>query len=66
MQVQDSQADQVLGVGHKVGCMIEVCDIKIPSQVVSASTIATFSHDLLHSHLGLVSLSCLQLLASKV
>ena len=55
---------QVLGTSHKVGCMFEVHNWKIPSQVVSvAATTATPSPDLWHACLGHPSLSCLQLLA---
>ena len=65
VDVQDPWTGQVLGTGRKVGCMFEVHDLKIPSQVVSAAaTIATSSPDLWHARLGHPSLSRLQLLAS--
>ena len=49
---------QVLGTGRKVGCMFEVHDLKIPSQVVYATTITTTSLlDLCHTRLGHPSLS---------
>ena len=65
MDVQDPQTGQVLGTGCKVGCMFEVHDLKIPSQVVFAAvTITTSSPDLWHARLGHPSLSRLQLLAS--
>ena len=56
----------MLRTSRKVGRMFEVHDLKIPSQVVSATaTTATPSLDLWHAHLGHPSLSCLQLLASQ-
>ena len=56
----------MLGTGCKVGRMFEVHDLKIPSQVVSATTTtATPSLDLCHAHLGHPSLSRLQFLASQ-
>ena len=56
----------MLRTSRKVGRMFEVHDLKIPSQVVSATaTTATPSLDLWHTHLGHPSLSCLQLLASQ-
>ena len=66
MDVQDPRTGQVLGTGRKVGRMFEVHDLKIPSQIVSATaTTATPSSSLWHAHLGHPSLSCLQLLASQ-
>ena len=66
VDVQDPQAGQVLGTGRKVGCMFEVHNLKIPSQVISATTtIATLLPDLWHACLGHTSLSHLQLLASQ-
>ena len=57
---------QVLGTGRKVGCMLEVHDLKILSQVVSAAVVTTtLSPDLWHARLGHTSLSRLQLLASQ-
>ena len=65
VDVQDPRTGQVLGIGRKVGCMFEVHDLKIPSQVVSAAaTTTTSSPDLWHAYLGHSSLSLLQLLAS--
>ena len=56
---------QVLGTGRKVGCMFDVHDLKIHSQVVSAADATTTpSPDLWHACLGYTSLSHLQLLAS--
>ena len=47
VDVQDPRTGQVLGIGHKVGHMFEVHDLKIPSQVISAAaTTATSSPDL--------------------
>ena len=58
MDVQDPWAGQVLGTSRKVGRMFEIHDLKILSQVVSATvTIATPSPDLWHAHLGHPSLS---------
>ena len=66
MDVQDPRTGQVLGIGHKVGHMFEVHDLKIPSQVVfAAATIVTPSPDLWHARFGHPSLSYLQLLASQ-
>ena len=66
VDVQDPQTGQVLGTGCKVGRMFEVYDLKIPSQVVSATaTTATPLLDLWHARLGHPSLSRLQLLASQ-
>ena len=54
----------MLETGRKVGCMFEVHDLKIPSQVVLATaTTTTPSPDLYHARIGHPSLSCLQLLA---
>ena len=65
MDVQDPRTGQVLGIGRKVGRMFEVRDLKIPSQVVSATaTTGTSSPDLWHARLGHPSLSRLQLLVS--
>ena len=66
VDLQDPQMGQVLGTGRKVGCMFEIHDLKIPSQVVFVvATTATPSPDLWHVCLGHPSLSCLQLLASQ-
>ena len=66
VDVQDPRMGQVLGIGHKVGRMFEVHDLKIPSQVVStATTTTTLSLDLWHACLDHTSLSCLQLLAPQ-
>ena len=56
----------MLRTGRKVGRMFEVDDLKIPSQVVSATpTTATSSPNLWHALLGHPSLSRLQLLVSQ-
>ena len=66
VDVQDPRTGQVLGTGRKVGRMFEVHDLKIPSQVISATTTtATSSPDLWHARLSHPSLSRLQLLASQ-
>ena len=58
VDVQDPWMSQVLGTSRKVGCMFEVHDLKIPSQVVSATaTTGTSSPDLWHARLGHPSLS---------
>ena len=58
VDVQDPRTGQVLGISRKVGRMFEIHDLKILSQVVSATvTIATPSPDLWHAHLGHPSLS---------
>ena len=58
VDVLDPWTSQVLGTGHKVGRMFKVHDLKILSQVVSATvTIATPSLNLWHAHLGHPSLS---------
>ena len=60
VDVQDPQTGQVLGIGHKIGRMFEVHDLKIPSQVVStAATTTTSLPDLWHARLGHPSLACL-------
>ncbi|XP_065630875.1 uncharacterized protein LOC136068103 [Quercus suber] len=66
VDVQDPWMGQVLVTSLKIGCMFEVHDLKIPSQLVSAATTTvTPSPDLWHARLGHPSLSCLQLLASQ-
>ena len=66
MDVQDPRTGQVLGTSHKVGCMFEVHNLKIPLHVVSAAiTTATLLLDLWHACLGHTLLSCLQFLASQ-
>ena len=56
----------MLGTSCKVGCIFEVHDLKIHSQVVSVAAItATPLPDLWHAHLGHPSLSRLQLFASQ-
>ena len=58
VDVQDPWMGQVLGTGRKVGCMLEVHDLKILSQVVSAAVVTTtLSPDLWHARLGHTSLS---------
>ena len=58
VDVQDPWMGQVLGTGCKVGCMLEVHNLKILSQVVSAAVVTTtLSPDLWHARLGHTSLS---------
>ena len=46
VDVQDPWTSQVLGTGCKVGHMLEIHNLKIPSQVIStAATIATLLPD---------------------
>ena len=57
VDVQDLRIGQVLGKGRKVGCMFEVHDLKIPSQVVFTVAITTIhSPNLWHARLGHPSL----------
>ena len=66
VHLQDPRTGQVLGTSRKVGSIFKVLDLKISSQVVSATTTtATPSPDLWHARLGHPSLSHLQLLASQ-
>ena len=66
VDVQDPRTSQVLGTSRKVGCVFEVHNLKIHSQVVSvATTTTTFSPNLWYARLGHTSLSCLQWLTSQ-
>uniref|UniRef100_A0A2N9F074 Reverse transcriptase Ty1/copia-type domain-containing protein n=1 Tax=Fagus sylvatica TaxID=28930 RepID=A0A2N9F074_FAGSY len=67
VDVQDPLTGKLLGTGRKIGCLFELCNLQIPSHMVSSSVAAptTLSPDLWHSRLGHVSLSRLQLLASQ-
>ena len=57
VDVQDLRIGQVLRKGRKVGCMFEVHDLKIPSQVVFTVAITTIhSPNLWHARLGHPSL----------
>uniref|UniRef100_A0A2N9EL77 Reverse transcriptase Ty1/copia-type domain-containing protein n=1 Tax=Fagus sylvatica TaxID=28930 RepID=A0A2N9EL77_FAGSY len=58
---------KLLGTGRKIGRLFELCNLQIPSHMVSSSIAATttLSPDLWHSRLGHASLSRLQLLASQ-
>ena len=66
VDMQVPWTSQVLGIDHKVGRMFEVHDLKIPSQVVYATTVTTtLSPESWHARLGHTSLPRLQLLASQ-
>jgi hypothetical protein len=66
VDVQDPLTGKLLGTGRKIGRLFELCNLQIPSHMVSSSVAATttLSPDLWHSRLGHASLSHLQLLAS--
>uniref|UniRef100_A0A2N9GZ84 Retrovirus-related Pol polyprotein from transposon TNT 1-94-like beta-barrel domain-containing protein n=1 Tax=Fagus sylvatica TaxID=28930 RepID=A0A2N9GZ84_FAGSY len=67
VDVQDPLTGKLLGIGRKIGRLFELCNLQIPSHLVSSSIVATtLSLDLWHSCLGHSSLSRLQLLASQV
>uniref|UniRef100_A0A2N9HJ51 Reverse transcriptase Ty1/copia-type domain-containing protein n=1 Tax=Fagus sylvatica TaxID=28930 RepID=A0A2N9HJ51_FAGSY len=63
----DPLTGKLLGTGRKIGRLFELCNLQIPSHMVSSSIAATttLSPDLWHSRLGHASLSRLQLLASQ-
>uniref|UniRef100_A0A2N9HCJ2 Reverse transcriptase Ty1/copia-type domain-containing protein n=1 Tax=Fagus sylvatica TaxID=28930 RepID=A0A2N9HCJ2_FAGSY len=67
VNVQDPLTGKLLGTGRKIGHLFELCNLQIPSHMVSSSVAATttLSPDLWHSRLGHASLSRLQLLASQ-
>ena len=67
VDVQDPLMGKLLGTGRKIGHLFELCNLQIPSHMVSSSIAATttLSPDLWHSYLGHASLSRLQLLASQ-
>uniref|UniRef100_A0A2N9G4E2 Integrase catalytic domain-containing protein n=1 Tax=Fagus sylvatica TaxID=28930 RepID=A0A2N9G4E2_FAGSY len=67
VDVQDPLTGKLLGTGRKAGRLFELCNLQIPSHMVSSSIVATttLSPDLWHSRLGHASLSRLQLLASQ-
>uniref|UniRef100_A0A2N9HB81 Integrase catalytic domain-containing protein n=1 Tax=Fagus sylvatica TaxID=28930 RepID=A0A2N9HB81_FAGSY len=67
VDVQDPLTGKLLGTGRKIGRLFELCNLQIPSHMVSSSVTATttLSPDLWYSHLGHASLSHLQLLASQ-
>uniref|UniRef100_A0A2N9FF70 Reverse transcriptase Ty1/copia-type domain-containing protein n=1 Tax=Fagus sylvatica TaxID=28930 RepID=A0A2N9FF70_FAGSY len=63
----DPLTGKLLGISRKIRRLFELCNLQIPSHLVSSSVVATtLSLDLWHSRLGHSSLSCLQLLASQV
>uniref|UniRef100_A0A2N9F0V1 Integrase catalytic domain-containing protein n=1 Tax=Fagus sylvatica TaxID=28930 RepID=A0A2N9F0V1_FAGSY len=65
--MSDPLTGKLLGTGRKIGHLFELCNLQIPSHMVSSSVAATttLSPDLWHSRLGHASLSRLQLLASQ-
>uniref|UniRef100_A0A2N9I2N8 Retrovirus-related Pol polyprotein from transposon TNT 1-94-like beta-barrel domain-containing protein n=1 Tax=Fagus sylvatica TaxID=28930 RepID=A0A2N9I2N8_FAGSY len=65
VDVQDPLMGKLLGTSCKIGLLFELCNLQIPSHMVSSSaaTTTTLSLDLWHSRLGHASLSRLQLLA---
>jgi hypothetical protein len=67
VDVQDPLTGKLLGTGRKIGRLFELCNLQIPSHMVSSSVTATttLSPDLWHSRLGHASLSHLQLLVSQ-
>jgi hypothetical protein len=67
VDVQDPLTGKLLGTGRKIGRLFELCNLQIPSHMVSSFVAArtTLSLDLWHSHLGHASLSRLRLLASQ-
>uniref|UniRef100_A0A2N9IYG8 Uncharacterized protein n=1 Tax=Fagus sylvatica TaxID=28930 RepID=A0A2N9IYG8_FAGSY len=67
VDMQDPLTSKLLGTGRKIGRLFELCNLQIPSHMVSSFVAATttLSPDLWHSCLGHASLSRLQLLASQ-
>ena len=66
VDVQDPLMGKLLGIGRKIGRLFELCNLQIPSHLVSSSIVATtLSPDLCYSYIGHASLSHLQLLASQ-
>ena len=65
--MQDPLTSKLIGTGRKIGRLFELCNLQIPSYMVSSSVVATttLSPDLWHSRFGHASLSHLQLLASQ-
>ena len=65
--VQDPKTKQILGLGRKVGRMIEVIYLRLPLQSSSlvASVSYTSSFDLWHARLGHLSLARIKSLASS-
>uniref|UniRef100_A0A2N9GQ28 Reverse transcriptase Ty1/copia-type domain-containing protein n=1 Tax=Fagus sylvatica TaxID=28930 RepID=A0A2N9GQ28_FAGSY len=65
--MSDPLTGKLLGTSRKIGRLFELCNLQIPSHMVSSSVAATttLSPDLWHSRLGHASLSRLQLLASQ-
>jgi hypothetical protein len=67
VDVQDPLTGKLLGTSRKIGHLFKLCNLQIPSNMVSSSAIATttLSPDLWHSRLGHASLSRIQLLDSQ-
>jgi hypothetical protein len=67
VNVQDPLTGKLLGTDRKIRRLFELCNLQIPSHMVSFSAAATttLSLNLWHSRLGHASLSRLQLLASQ-
>jgi hypothetical protein len=67
VDVQDPLTGKLLRTCRKIGRLFELCNLQIPSHMVSSSTAATttLSPDLWHSRLGDAVLFRLQLLASQ-
>jgi transposase InsO family protein len=67
VNVQDPLTGKLLGTGRKIRRLFELCNLQIPSHMVSSSVAATttLSPNLWHSRLGHASLSRLQLLPSQ-
>jgi hypothetical protein len=41
VDVQDPLTGKLLGTGHKIGGLFELCKLQIPSHIVSSSVVAT-------------------------
>ena len=66
VDVQDPLMGKLLGTGRKIVHLFELCNLQIPSHMVSSSaaTTTTLFPDLWHSRFSHASLSRFQLLAS--
>jgi hypothetical protein len=64
--VQDSRTGQIIGTACKVGRLFELTSLQFPPSSVSTLVIAaSTSIELWHSHLGHVSLPCIQTLVFR-
>uniref|UniRef100_A0A2N9H5I8 Reverse transcriptase Ty1/copia-type domain-containing protein n=1 Tax=Fagus sylvatica TaxID=28930 RepID=A0A2N9H5I8_FAGSY len=55
--IPDPLTSKLLGIGRKIGRLFELCNLKIPSHMVSSSAVTTtLSPDLWHSRLGTLPL----------